>query len=64
MNIDTRHLKTVRNFANSITLKNTGKHPSLTTIYNCIESGELPLVEIDGIKFIDVSKIDKRWEKG
>ena len=32
------------------------KKISTTTVYNWIESGKLKMVEIDGKKFIDISK--------
>jgi len=53
-----KDLKTIKNYANSITLDSTGNNPSVQYVYKMIEKGEVKGVIIDGVKFVDVSKTE------
>jgi len=49
------NLKTVKNYANSVTLDSTGTNPTV----KLIDSGVVPGKEIDGVRFVDCSvKVD------
>ncbi len=52
----TDHLKTVKNYANSIKLDSTGQNPSAQYVYKLIEKGDVIGVKIDGVQFVDVNK--------
>jgi hypothetical protein len=49
------NLKTVKNYANSVTLDSTGNNPTVQYIYNLIKSGVVPGKTIDGVRFVDCS---------
>ena len=49
------NLKTVKNYANSVTLDSTGSNPTVQYIYKLIDSGVVPGKEIDGVRFVDYS---------
>jgi len=49
------NLKTVKNYANSVTLDSTGNNPTVQYIYNLIKSGRVTGEEIDGVRFVDSS---------
>ena len=49
------NLKTVKNYANSVTLDSTGSNPTVQYIYKLIDSGVVPGKEIDGVRFVDCS---------
>lgn len=48
-----KNLKTVKNYANSVTLDSTGNAPTVQYIYRLIDSGRVSGVNIDGVKFVD-----------
>lgn len=50
-----QNLKTVKNYANSVTLDSTGNNPTVQYIYNLIKSGRVSGEEIDGVRFVDYS---------
>ncbi len=50
-----QNLKTVKNYANSVTLDSTGNSPTVQYIYNLIKSGRVSGEEIDGVRFVDCS---------
>lgn len=50
-----QNLKTVKNYANSVTLDSTGNNPTVQYIYNLIKSGRVSGEEIDGVRFVDCS---------
>jgi len=43
------NLKTVKNYANSVTLDSTGSNPTVQYIYKLIDSGVVSGKEIDGV---------------
>lgn len=49
------NLKTVKNYANSVTLDSTGSNPTVQYVYRLIGSGVVPGEEIDGVRFVDCS---------
>ena len=49
------NLKTVKNYANSVTLNSTGSNPTVQYIYKLIDSGVVSGKEIDGVQFVDCS---------
>jgi len=49
------NLKTVKNYANSVTLDSTGSNPTVQYIYKLIDSGVVSGKEIDGVQFVDCS---------
>tara|TARA_R100001244_G_C5119862_1_gene123250 strand:- start:51 stop:242 length:192 start_codon:yes stop_codon:yes gene_type:complete len=50
-----QNLKTVKNYANSVTLDSTGNNPTVQYVYNLIKSGRVSGEEIDGVRFVDCS---------
>lgn len=50
-----QNLKTVKNYANSVTLDSTGKNPTVQYVYNLIKSGRVSGETIDGVRFVDYS---------
>ncbi len=48
-------LKTVKNYANSVTLDSTGNNPTVQYVYNLIKSGRVTGKDIDGVRFVDYS---------
>ncbi len=50
-----QNLKTVKNYANSVTLDSTGNNPTVQYVYNLIKSGRVTGEEIDGVRFVDCS---------
>jgi len=53
--MELQNLKTVKNYANSVTLDSTGKNPSVQYVYRLIEQGIIEGENIDGVNFIDYS---------
>ena len=47
------NLKTVKNYANSVTLDSTGNNPTVQYIYRLISEQVIPSEKIDGVQFID-----------
>lgn len=61
--MELQNLKTIKNYANSVTLDSTGKNPSVQYVYRLIEQGIIEGENIDGVKFVynnvDVEGITK-----
>lgn len=53
--MESKDLKTVKNYANSVTLDSTGSSPTVQYVYNLIKSGRVTGEEIDGVRFVDCS---------
>ncbi len=53
--MEKQNLKTVKNYANSVTLDSTGNSPTVQYVYNLIKSGRVSGEEIDGVRFVDCS---------
>lgn len=50
------NLRTVKNFANSVTLDSTGTNPAPQYVYKLIENGTVSGVKIDGVQFVDLEQ--------
>ena len=53
--MENKNLRTIKNYANSVTLDSTGKNPSVQYVYRLIEQGIIEGENIDGVNFIDYS---------
>ena len=53
--MESKDLKTVKNYANSVTLDSTGNNPTVQYVYNLIKSGKVSGKTIDGVRFVDYS---------